>query len=97
MSNSKVSYCRNPETLQREVDGEIFLIDDTLGEIHALDEMAGGIWRLLEQPMTVYDIVAMFSAAFPDRKSKDLRRHVTRFLDDMQHNKLAVRVTTPEL
>ncbi|MGI9511698.1 MAG: PqqD family protein [Anderseniella sp.] len=97
MSNSKVSYCRNPEILYREVDGEIFLIDDARGKIHALDAMAGGIWRLLEQPMTVYDIVATFSAAFPDRKSKDLRRPVVRFLDDMQHNKLAFCVTTPEL
>lgn len=95
MSSAKASYCRNPEILHRELDGEIFLIDDTGGKIHALDAMAGGIWRLLEQPMTVYDIVATFSAAFPERKSKDLRRQVTRFLDDMRHNNLALRVTAP--
>ena len=95
MSNSKATYCRNPEVMHREVDGEIFLIDDIQGKIHALDAMAGGIWRLLEQPTTVYDIVATFSAAFPDRKTKDLRRHISRFLDDMQHNNLAVRITNP--
>ncbi|NNJ76118.1 MAG: PqqD family protein [Anderseniella sp.] len=93
MSDSKVSYRRNPGILQRELDGEIFLIDNTLGKIHALDPMAGGIWRLLEQPMTIYDIVATFSAAFPDRKTKDLRRHVSRFVNDMQQNNLAMRVT----
>lgn len=97
MINTKDSYRRNRDILQRELDGEIFLIDDELGKIHALDPMAGGIWRLLEQPMTVYDIVATFSAAFPGRKTKDLRRHVTRFVDDMRQNNLAVRVTTPEL
>lgn len=97
MSSSKASYCRNPEILQRELDGEVFLIDDTLGKIHALDVMAGAIWRLIEQPMTVYDIVATFSAAFPDMRTKDLRRQVSRFVEDMQHNNLAVRVITPEL
>ncbi len=96
MSNLKATYGRNPAILHKEVDGEIFLIDDIQGKIHALDAMAGGIWRLLEQPTTVYEIVATFSAAFPDRKTKDLRRHISRFLDDMQHKNLAVCVTTPE-
>ncbi|MEO1161915.1 MAG: PqqD family protein [Pseudomonadota bacterium] len=90
MSDTHTCYSRNPEILQRELDGEIFLIDDTLGKIHALDPMACGIWRLLEQPITSYDIVAMFSVAFPDRKPKDLRRQVSRLLDDMRQNSLVM-------
>lgn len=93
MSDTNAGYCRNPEILQRELDGEIFLIDDTHGKIHALDPMACGIWRLLEQPITNYDVVAIFSAAFPDRKPKDLRRQISRFLNDMRQNNLVMRAT----
>ena len=91
MSDTVAIYCRNPGILQRELDGEIFLIDDTLGKIHALDPMACGIWRLLEQPITIHDIVAIFLAAFPDRKSTELRRQISRFLNDMRQNNLVMR------
>jgi hypothetical protein len=93
MSDTNAGYWRNPEILHRELDGEIFLIDDTLGKIHALDPMACGIWRLLEQPITIHDIVAIFSAAFPNRKPKDLRRQISRFLDGMQQNNLVMCAT----
>ena len=84
-------YGRNDRIIEREVEGDIFLIDDRRGRIHALDQMGGGIWRLLEQPQQLQDIVAVFMAAFPGRKPKELRRMVESFLNQLEQDDLAVR------
>ena len=85
-------YSRAPRIIERQVDGEVFLIDDVRGRIHSLDAVAAGIWRLLEQPQAEHEIVAVFAAAFPERKVKELRRNVHRFLVELERNDLALRL-----
>jgi len=94
MKQPQTQYQRNESILQRDVDGEVFLIDDVRGNIHALDPFASGIWRLLENPVSVNEIVAVFLAAFPDRQPKEIRRHVNRFVDSLARDNLAVSAAT---
>jgi len=93
MTQQQELYGRNDGIIERQVDGDIFLIDDRRGRIHALDQMGGGIWRLLEQPQPVQDIVAVFLAAFPGRKPRELRRMVERFLNQLELDGLAARLS----
>jgi hypothetical protein len=92
MTQQQELYGRNDHIMERQVDGDVFLIDDRRGRIHALDQMGSGIWRLLEQPQPVHDIVAVFIAAFPGRKPKELRRMVERFMSQLEQDGLAVRL-----
>jgi len=90
MKQPQTQFQRNSSILQRDVDGEVFLIDDERGKIHVLDPFASGIWRLLEKPVSVNEIVAVFLAAFPDRKPKEIRRHATRIVDGLARDNLAI-------
>ena len=92
MTNSQPRYCRNPDILERQVDGDVFLINDEVGRIHALESMAGGIWRLLDEPLAVHEIVTVFASAFPAFKPKELRRNVNRLMGQLEHNGLTQRI-----
>ncbi len=92
MSRIQSSFQRNENILERDVDGQFFLIDNERGKIHALDPFATGIWRLLENPISVNDIVAVFLAAFPDRQPKEIRRHVDHFVATLTRADLALEV-----
>jgi hypothetical protein len=94
MLDTDIRYARAPRIIERQVDSEMFLIDDDHGSIHSLDAVAAGIWRLLEEPHGEHEIVAIFKAAFPQRNAKDLRRLVRRLLSELERSDLAVRETT---
>jgi len=90
MSHIQSSFKRNENILERDVDGQFFLIDNERGKIHALDPFAVGIWRLLENPVSVNDIVAVFLSAFPERQPKEIRRHIDQFVATLKRADLAL-------
>jgi len=55
------------------MDDDLFLVAPISGEIVHLDVMAAAIWRLLDEPRSVADILATFVAAFPDANSSTLQ------------------------
>jgi len=83
MPSVSETYQRVAHVVARDVDGEIFLIDDVRGRIHSLDAIGSAVWRLLEEPMSVYDMVEVFAQAFPDRKPKQLRKYVADLVADL--------------
>ncbi len=57
----------------RNIDGEIFLIDDVAGNIHHINLLGFAIWRLARKPALATEIVALLHGAFPDRPKRELR------------------------
>lgn len=70
--------CRQAEDLAiHRADGEVFLVNRRTQGIHRLNDLGGGIWRLLEQPTSLASALEVVAGAYPlepvARIEKDLR------------------------
>jgi len=76
-------YARAPGIAARQVDDSLFAAVPTTNTIHHLDPMAAAVWRALEEPRTLRDLVDLFAAAFPDVEREVLRRDLRAVLGRM--------------
>ncbi len=74
-----------------EVAGEIFLVSNEDADLSAannsiyhLDQIGAALWRLLAVPVTMGDILAIFTAAFPDIDANQLEQDVARILTSLE-------------
>ena len=49
--------CRNPSAISSELDGEAVILDMESGKYHSLDRTGTRIWALLENKISLDDIV----------------------------------------
>jgi hypothetical protein len=77
-------YRRFPGYAARDIDGEIFLINNQLDRINALDTTSSAIWRLLETPHSLHDCLEIFSAAYPDMKKARRTKIVTTAMQNLE-------------
>jgi Coenzyme PQQ synthesis protein D (PqqD) len=73
MQGRKLRIQQSRNVKVRNVDGEIFLIDDVAGNIHHTNLIGLAIWQLLRQPTKAAEVVSLLCAAFPDRPRNELR------------------------
>jgi len=83
-------YVRAPDIAARQVDDSFFAAVPTTNTIHYLDPLAAAVWRALEQPRTLRDLVELFAAAFPDVEREVLRRDLRAVLGRMRRAELLV-------
>ena len=79
-----IRYLRQAGITAEPFGGEIFLLDETAGRIHALNATAGAIWLLLEEPATQTELLEDFASAFPAMPRNRLRRDLTEALALME-------------
>jgi hypothetical protein len=48
---------RNPEMVTSNIDGEIVMMSIDQGEYYGLDEIGSRIWELLENPITLEQLI----------------------------------------
>lgn len=65
---------------QTAADDDLFVIS-AAGEIVHLDALAHALWRTLEQPQTLGELVATFAAAFPGEDQMKLAADLQAALD----------------
>ena len=53
----KTVICRNPSAISSELDGEAVILDMESGKYHSLDSTGTRIWTLLEDKITLDEIV----------------------------------------
>jgi hypothetical protein len=53
----KTVICRNPSAISSELDGEAVILDMESGKYHSLDSTGTKIWALLEDKISLDDIV----------------------------------------
>lgn len=56
--------CRSTGPLSAEVDGEVVLMSIDQGNYYGLNDIGSDIWRRLEQPVRVADLVAGLAADY---------------------------------
>ena len=53
----KTVICRNPSAISSELDGEAVILDMESGKYHGLDSTGTKIWALLEDKISLDDLV----------------------------------------
>ena len=82
--NENTHPLKRSDSIQyRDIDGHIFLIDDDRGGIHALDVVGSAVWRVLDEPMSLKEIVSLFQTAFPDRPKSAVRKEISKFANEL--------------
>lgn len=89
-------YRRIGNINQTVVDGEIFVILPGGAEMFHLDQMAAGLWRVLEGPTSREELVALFQAAFPDTDQETIEKDIAAALERMLANGLVHAVDADE-
>jgi hypothetical protein len=72
-----------------EVGEESILLNVETGKIHALNETAGYVWRLLQNdgPLTIQEIQNLLKHHY-EVSEKELDKGITELMDDLQKRKL---------
>lgn len=89
-------YQRRAGVEAREVGKHLFLVTGEPGEIHHMNQMGAGIWRLLAEPRTSAQLVEVLSAAFPATDISAVRRDVRNLLRDLEKAGVIERIDRRE-
>lgn len=57
--NARVS--RNPEMVSSVIDGEAVMMSVEKGEYYGLNPVATDIWNMLEEPLSIYELIDMLT------------------------------------
>lgn len=81
---------RHHEILQTEIDGEVVAMSLVTGRSFGMDGSASRIWRLLEQPHRVVQLVQQMAAGYDVKDLGQCGSDVRSFIEDLVANQLAV-------
>ena len=82
------AYIQADGVTLRDLNGALFLVSDGDTATFHLNPVAAGLWRLLEEPVTVAEAAAVLRAAFPDADSDALGRDARRTFDALRRSAL---------
>ncbi|WP_281859570.1 PqqD family protein [Litoreibacter halocynthiae] len=82
---------RNRDLVVREIDAQLFLINEERGTIHHLNETASAIWRLLKEPATANSIIQTFRFLYPEENVWYLKKSIRSLLRDLTDKRILVR------
>ena len=91
MADLSGPFKRNPDIVERQVGESLFLAEAAGEAIFQLNQTGRALWRLLAEPVTLEDAVAIFSAAFPDRAPADIETELSDLLSNLHHRSLIAR------
>jgi len=77
---------QNPNLDIRELDGELFILDERLKCIHHLNVTASAIWRFLEKPAKSKEVLAVFREIYPDADQTALKASLRKSMRWMRAN-----------
>ena len=82
--------------MAREVDQDIFLVDPDSQAIYQLNAVGAALWRLLEEPIRVDDVIDVLRAAFPDVARRQIESDVNGIVSDLVERGLAHVSANPD-
>lgn len=89
MSTSRpdATYVRRPEMNAVEMDGELVMMGQEQGEYYGLRDVAASIWKYLDEPKTLEELVILVSAEYAV-SAETCRDDIVAFLDELTGKKL---------
>ena len=87
--NQNDTFQRNPELLSSKIDSETIMMNMHDGNYYGLNEVAGRIWEILENPHTYKELVEILLLEF-EVEEETCRNDVTGFLKELEEKKLII-------
>jgi hypothetical protein len=73
---------RNPKLIANQMDGEIVMMSIDNGEYYGLDEVGSRIWELMEQPVSLGELINSLVTEFEVSRDECFQ-DTMEFLDDL--------------
>ena len=76
--------CRNPSAISSELDGEAVILDMESGKYHSLDSTGTKIWALLEDKISLDDVVLQLIEEFAVERQQcttEVEEFINRMVD----------------
>lgn len=80
---------RNPELLSSKIDSETIMMNMHDGNYYGLNEVAGRIWEILENPHTYKDLIKILLSEF-EVGEETCSNDVSGFLKKLEEKKLII-------
>ena len=87
-----MQFKRNTDITIQEIDGELFLADDTNGGIYHLNVIGASFWQALHNTNNLETIVELFCNAFPDEDASKLTNQLTLLAEELEALGLIIRM-----
>lgn len=87
--NQNDTLQRNPELLSSKIDSETIMMNMHDGNYYGLNEVAGRIWEILENPHTYKDLIKILLSEF-DVTEETCSKDVSGFLNKLEEKKLII-------
>lgn len=84
---------RNPAIQEKQVDGELFLVNSETQAIHHLDKLGAALWSLLDSRTSVAELVRMVQQAFPEISKEQIQKDLKALMSDLIANRLLLDET----
>lgn len=85
-------FAQSPHATEREAAGVLFLANPDIGTLYRANETVAALWRLLAEPTSVDEAVAVFQSAFPETPAAEVEDLVTDAFFDLVEEGLVDRV-----
>ena len=79
---------RHPGAKARERDGQAFLTDSEETVIFNLNSTGTAVWRMIEQPTRIDELIAIFSSVFPTEDLSVMAADLSSLIRDLANNNL---------
>ncbi len=76
-------YTRRANVAEREVDDAVFLVTSESETVFHLNATGGVVWRLLAEPTSIQQVVAVLHEAFPDVARERIETDVATVIDGL--------------
>lgn len=86
-SRSDATFVRRPDLHAVEMDGELVMMGQEQGKYFGMRDVAATIWKALDQPRTLSDLVDLVSTEYTV-EPETCRSDIVAFLDDLIEHKM---------
>lgn len=76
-------FSQNPQVVMRDMDDAVFLVNPDTDAIYQLNATGSAVWRLMAEPATAREAVAVLGQAFPEVPEKELATAVAELIADL--------------
>jgi hypothetical protein len=74
--------------VERTIEDELLIIDELEDTIFSLNPLGAAVWRLLDTPATVEEIVHVLTTAFPDQARERISEDVESLVQSLKNSGL---------
>lgn len=90
MANKHPSYTQNKDIIGSPIDDEMVMMDVDKGSYFGLNSMGSEIWNLIEEPMTIQQLVNTLTDEY-EISQNECETEITKFIEALVDVNLVIK------